>query len=133
MRAEHDRIERRRHNVTGAIEHVLPAEAKDLAAHKAFHTEILGTAPQVLAISSYIVMESTKDERAQLRRNIGSEFGEVGEGDNSSLRLGIVSPEPPMDRRISVICDGMTFVVDAIPQPKIIVRQFPRVLRKQDE
>jgi Lrp/AsnC family leucine-responsive transcriptional regulator len=37
---------------------------EDLAAYKAFHTEILGAAPEVSAITSYIVMESSKDERA---------------------------------------------------------------------
>lgn len=52
------------HNVTGAIEYILRVEVEDLAAYKAFHTEILGTVPEVSAITSYIVMESTKDERA---------------------------------------------------------------------
>ena len=52
------------HNVTGTIEYLLRVEVEDLAAYKAFHTEILGTVPEVSSITSYIVMESTKDERA---------------------------------------------------------------------
>lgn len=52
------------HNVTGSIEYILRVEAKDLAAYKYFHTEVLGTVPQVSSIMSHIVMESPKDERA---------------------------------------------------------------------
>jgi DNA-binding Lrp family transcriptional regulator len=52
------------HNVTGAFEYLLRIEAADLAAYKHFHTEVLGALPQVTTITSYIVMESPKDERA---------------------------------------------------------------------
>ncbi|MDP1667973.1 Lrp/AsnC family transcriptional regulator [Phaeovulum sp.] len=52
------------HNVTGAIEYLLRVEVADLAAYKHFHTEVLGTLPQVTSISSYVVMGSPKDERA---------------------------------------------------------------------
>lgn len=52
------------HNVTGPIEYILRVEAADLAAYKHFHTEVLGVLPQVSSISSYVVMESPKDERA---------------------------------------------------------------------
>lgn len=52
------------HNITGAWEYLLRIEAADLAAYKAFHTEVLGTVPQVSAITSYVVMASPKDERA---------------------------------------------------------------------
>lgn len=52
------------HNVTGVFEYILRVEARDLAHYKHFHTEVLGTLPQVNAITSYIVMESPKDERA---------------------------------------------------------------------
>lgn len=51
------------HNITGAIEYLLRVEVADLAAYKHFHTEVLGTLPQVSAITSYIVMGSPKDER----------------------------------------------------------------------
>lgn len=52
------------HNVTGAIEFLLRVETRDLHAYKHFHTEVLGALPQVAKITSYIVMESSKDERA---------------------------------------------------------------------
>ena len=51
------------HNVTGAIEYLLRVEVTDLESYKHFHTEVLGALPQVSTITSYIVMESTKDER----------------------------------------------------------------------
>ncbi len=52
------------HNVTGAFEYLLRIEVVDLNAYKHFHTEVLGALPQVTTITSYIVMESPKDERA---------------------------------------------------------------------
>ena len=51
------------HNVTGTIEYLLRVEVADLAAYKRFHTDVLGTLPQVSAITSYVVMGSPKDER----------------------------------------------------------------------
>lgn len=52
------------HNITGAVEYLLRIEARDLRAYKDFHTERLGTLPQVNAITSYVVMGSPKDARA---------------------------------------------------------------------
>lgn len=52
------------HNVTGAVEYILRVEAADLTAYKRFHTEVLGTRPGVVAITTYVVMGSPKDERA---------------------------------------------------------------------
>lgn len=52
------------HNITGAVEYLLRVEASDLVAYKRFHTDILGTLPQVNAITSYVVMGSPKDARA---------------------------------------------------------------------
>jgi DNA-binding Lrp family transcriptional regulator len=52
------------HNVTGAVEYLLRVEATDLAAYKRFHTEVLGTQPGVVAITTYVVMGSPKDMRA---------------------------------------------------------------------
>lgn len=52
------------HNVTGVFEYLLRVEVADLPAYKRFHTEILGTQPNVNSITSYIVMGSPKDERA---------------------------------------------------------------------
>jgi len=51
------------HNVTGNIEYLLRVEVADLAAYKTLHTDVLGTLPQVRSITSYVVLESTKDER----------------------------------------------------------------------
>jgi Lrp/AsnC family transcriptional regulator, leucine-responsive regulatory protein len=52
------------HNITGTVEYLLRVEAADLSAYKVFHTDVLGTLPQVNAITSYVVMGSPKDERA---------------------------------------------------------------------
>jgi len=52
------------HNVAGAIEYLLRIEVSDLAAYKAFHSDVLSAVPQVASITSYIVMGSPKDERA---------------------------------------------------------------------
>ncbi len=51
------------HNIAGAFEYLLRVEARDLAAYKAFHTNVLGTVPQVRSITSHIVMSSPKDRR----------------------------------------------------------------------
>ncbi|WP_323779857.1 Lrp/AsnC family transcriptional regulator [Thalassovita sp.] len=52
------------HNITGSIEYLLRVEVHDLADFKRFHTDVLGTLPQVNSITTYVVMESPKDERA---------------------------------------------------------------------
>jgi DNA-binding Lrp family transcriptional regulator len=52
------------HNVTGVVEYLLRIEVRDLAAYKAFHTDVLGTLPQVSSLTSYVVLASPKDERA---------------------------------------------------------------------
>ncbi|TNF18504.1 MAG: Lrp/AsnC family transcriptional regulator [Rhodobacteraceae bacterium] len=52
------------HNITGTIEYLLRVECADLASYKLFHTDVLGALPQVKAITSYVVMGSSKDERA---------------------------------------------------------------------
>jgi DNA-binding Lrp family transcriptional regulator len=51
------------HNVTGSVEYLLRIEVADIEAYKHFHTEILGALPQVSTITTYVVMESPKDER----------------------------------------------------------------------
>ena len=40
------------HNVTGTIEYLLRVEVADLDSYKRFHTEVLGTLPQVSTITS---------------------------------------------------------------------------------
>lgn len=52
------------HNVTGAFEYILRVEVSDLPAYKHFHSEVLGALPQVSTITTYMVMDSPKDERA---------------------------------------------------------------------
>jgi Lrp/AsnC family transcriptional regulator, leucine-responsive regulatory protein len=52
------------HNITGTVEYLLRVEASDLAAYKHFHTEVLGTLPHVARVTTYVVMDSPKDERA---------------------------------------------------------------------
>ncbi|MEM8796349.1 MAG: Lrp/AsnC family transcriptional regulator [Pseudomonadota bacterium] len=51
------------HNVSGTIEYWLRVEVADLEAYKHFHTDILGTVPQVASLVSYFVMGTPKDER----------------------------------------------------------------------
>ena len=50
-------------NITGTIEYLLRVETADLAAYKHFHTEVLGVLPQVHSITTYVLMDSPKDER----------------------------------------------------------------------
>ena len=52
------------HNITGTVEYLLRIEVADLAAFKFFHTEVLGTVEHVHAITTFLVMGSSKDERA---------------------------------------------------------------------
>ena len=52
------------HNITGTVEYLVRIEVADLPAYKSFHTDIIGTLPQVNSITSYVVMGSPKDERA---------------------------------------------------------------------
>lgn len=51
------------HNTTGNIEYLLRVECADLRAYKVFHTDVLGTLPNVAAIVTYVVMGSPKDAR----------------------------------------------------------------------
>ncbi|MFT6295431.1 MAG: DNA-binding Lrp family transcriptional regulator [Glaciecola sp.] len=52
------------HNITGSVEYLLRVETADLAAYKLFHLETLGILPQVNSIETFVVMDSSKDERA---------------------------------------------------------------------
>ena len=52
------------HNITGTVEYLLRVEVADLAAYKTFHTDVLGTFPQVNSLTTYVVMGSPKDARA---------------------------------------------------------------------
>ena len=52
------------HNITGSYEYLLRVETTDLVAYKTFHTDVLGVLPQVNSITTYVVMDSPKDERS---------------------------------------------------------------------
>lgn len=52
------------HNITGTIEYLLRVETENLVSYKHFHTEVLGVLPQVHSITTYVLMDSPKDERA---------------------------------------------------------------------
>lgn len=52
------------HNITGTIEYLLRVECANLPSYKQFHTDVLGTAPYVTSITSYVVMGSPKDLRS---------------------------------------------------------------------
>ncbi len=51
------------HNTTGNIEYLLRVECVDLKAYKVFHTDVLGTLPQVASIVTYVILGSLKDNR----------------------------------------------------------------------
>lgn len=52
------------HNITGTVEYLLRIETEDLVTYKRFHTDKLGTLPQVHQIVTHVVMGSPKDDRA---------------------------------------------------------------------
>jgi DNA-binding Lrp family transcriptional regulator len=52
------------HNVTGSFEYILRVETRNLKSYKTFHTDTLGTFPQVSTITTHVVMDSPKDQRA---------------------------------------------------------------------
>ena len=51
------------HNVTGGFEYLLRVEVADIEHYKQFHAGTLGNLPQVSAITTYVVLESSKDKR----------------------------------------------------------------------
>jgi len=46
-----------------AIEYLIRVEVADLAAYKTFHADVLGALPQVNSITTYVIMDSPKNER----------------------------------------------------------------------
>lgn len=52
------------HNITGNFEYLLRIEVPSLDSYKEFHTNTLGSIPQVTEIITYVSLESPKDERA---------------------------------------------------------------------
>jgi DNA-binding Lrp family transcriptional regulator len=51
------------HNITGEIEYLVRIEVADISAYKIFHADVLGALPQVNSITTYVVMDSPKNER----------------------------------------------------------------------
>lgn len=51
------------HNITGAVEYLLRIEVADIAAYKVLHTELIGTIPAVRSITTFVVVDSPKDQR----------------------------------------------------------------------
>ncbi|MFB9135421.1 Lrp/AsnC family transcriptional regulator [Vibrio olivae] len=51
------------HNITGANEYLLRVETNDLVGYKRFHADVLGECQVVNAITTMVVMDSSKDER----------------------------------------------------------------------
>ena len=49
------------HNITGGYEYLLRVEVSDMKHYKKFHSQTLGALPQVSSITTYVVLESTKD------------------------------------------------------------------------
>jgi DNA-binding Lrp family transcriptional regulator len=52
------------HNITGPFEDLLRVEVEYLAAYTVFHTDVLRTLPQERAITTCVVTDSAKDQRA---------------------------------------------------------------------
>lgn len=50
-------------NTTGVFEYLLRVELPDITAYKKFHVDVLGGLPQVNSITTYVVMDSPKDDR----------------------------------------------------------------------
>lgn len=48
------------HNITGRTEYLLRVEVADIAAYKRFHTEVLGTLPQLRGIETFVVLGTSK-------------------------------------------------------------------------
>jgi len=51
------------HNITGSVEYLLRVEVADLSAYKALHADVLSSLPEVNSITTYVVMDSPKNER----------------------------------------------------------------------
>ena len=54
------------HTITGSVEYLLRVEVADIKAYKKFHTDVLGTIPYITSITSFLVMETTKNQYANI-------------------------------------------------------------------
>ncbi|MGR2825800.1 Lrp/AsnC family transcriptional regulator [Acinetobacter sp. 1124_18A] len=50
------------HTITGSVEYLLRVEVADIKAYKKFHTDVLGTIPSITSITSFLVMDTTKNK-----------------------------------------------------------------------
>ena len=48
------------HNISGSVEYLLKVEVSSLEAFKAFHSDVLGTLPQVSRINSHFCLATSK-------------------------------------------------------------------------
>lgn len=60
---QHSDAVRECHNVTGSIEYLVRVEVADINAYKAFHADVLGALPQVSSITTYVVLDSPRNNR----------------------------------------------------------------------
>jgi Lrp/AsnC family leucine-responsive transcriptional regulator len=51
------------HTITGNVEYLLRVEVTDIKSYKKFHTDVLGTIKSISSITSYLVMDTTKNQR----------------------------------------------------------------------
>lgn len=51
------------HNITGAYEYLLRVEVTDLNAYKVFHSEVLSSLLQISTITTFVVIDSPKNNR----------------------------------------------------------------------
>ena len=49
------------HTITGSVEYLLRVEVADIKSYKKFHTDVLGTIPSISSITSFLVMDTTKN------------------------------------------------------------------------
>jgi ABC-type arginine/histidine transport system permease subunit len=54
------------HTITGSVEYLLRVEVADIKSYKKFHTDVLGTIPSISSITSFLVMDTTKNRYTNL-------------------------------------------------------------------
>lgn len=54
------------HTITGSVEYLLRVEVADIKSYKKFHTDVLGTIPSISSITSFWVMDTTKNRYTNL-------------------------------------------------------------------
>ena len=54
------------HTITGSVEYLHRVEVADIKSYKKFHTDVLGTIPSISSITSFLVMDTTKNRYTNL-------------------------------------------------------------------